>query len=260
MDSGPDRTNWIGFYTLYVREVRRFIAVVAQTIGGPVVASLLLLIVFGAALESRAPGPTGASYLTFIAPGLVMMGIAQNAFANTSSSLLVAKLQGNIVDLLVAPLSSAEFLAGLALGGITRGLLVGALTMMAIWPFVPIPMPSVAATLFYGVGGALLFALLGLVTGLWARRMDDQAAVTSFIVIPLTLLSGTFFAVGSLPPPFREIALLDPVFYIVDGFRGGMAGVAEAHELVGVGVVLGFNVAMVLVCHRLLAIGWRLRQ
>jgi ABC-2 type transport system permease protein len=159
-----------------------------------------------------------------------------------------------------APLSAAELLIGFALGGVTRGLVVGSLTLLAISPFVTIPLPHPGAALFYALGGAFLFSMLGIVAGLWARRMDEQGAVTSFIIAPLTLLSGTFFAVNALPPTFRQIALLDPFFYIVDGFRHGVAGVSETHHAIGTLVVVGANLLLGLLCHRLLASGWRLRQ
>jgi len=253
------RANWIGLATLYRREVRRFLAVWAQTVAGPVVAGLLLFVIFGAALAGRPP-VAGAPYLTFIAPGLAMMGIAQNAFANTSSSLLVAKLQGNIVDLLVAPLSPAEFLAGIALGGVTRGLLVGALTLVAMWPFVELAVPDPWMAGFCALGGALLFSLLGVIAGLWAQRMDEQGAIASFVVAPITLLSGTFFAVAALPEPFRQIALLDPFLYVVDGFRRGLVGVGETAAATAVGIVVVANLLLVALCHRLLRSGWRLKQ
>jgi ABC-2 type transport system permease protein len=246
--------------TLFRREVQRFLAVAAQTVGGPVVSTLLFLAVFGVALGRHAPAPGDIPYLVFIAPGLVMVAITQNAFANTSSSLLVAKVQGNIVDLLLAPLGPGEFLAGLALGGVTRGLLVGVLTALAISLFVPLPLASSVLCLFYAVGGALLFALLGVVGGLWAQKMDHQAAVTNFVVAPLTLLSGSFYAVSTLAEPFRSIAYADPVFYIMDGFRHGVTGASEAPPIVGILVVLVANALLGVLCHRLLASGWRLRQ
>ncbi|NOG73657.1 ABC transporter permease [Roseicella sp. DB1501] len=255
-----DGVNWIGVSTLYRREVQRFLAVAAQTVGGPVVSTLLFLAVFGVALGRHTPAPGGVPYLVFIVPGLVMMAILQNAFANTSSSLLVAKVQGNIVDLLLAPLGPGEFLAGLALGGVTRGLIVGALTALAASLFVPLPLVNPALCLFYAVGGALMFALLGVVGGLWAQKMDHQAAVTNFVIAPLTLLSGTFYAVSTLAEPFRSIAYIDPVFYIVDGFRHGVTGVSEAPPLTGVLFVLVANALLGVLCHRLLASGWRLRQ
>ncbi|MBI0436162.1 multidrug ABC transporter permease [Roseomonas sp. KE0001] len=266
MESGLSATrlgcgvNWIGVATLYRREVQRFLAVAAQTVGGPVVSTLLFLAVFGVALGRHAPEPGGVPYLVFVTPGLIMMAVLQNAFANTSSSLLVAKVQGNIVDLLLAPLGPGEFLTGMALGGVTRGVLVGALTALAAALFVPLPLANLALCLFYAVGGSLLFALLGVLGGLWAQKMDHQAAVTNFVIAPLTLLSGTFYAVSSLSEPFRSIAYADPVFYIVDGFRHGVTGHSEASPLVGILVVLVSNGLLGVLCHRLLASGWRLRQ
>ncbi len=251
-------TNWIGLWTLYRREVRRFLSVSAQTVAGPVVGSILLLIVLAAVLQSRASATEG--YLSFVAAGIVIMAVAQNAFANTSSSILVAKLQGNISDLLLAPLSPLEMLVGFALGAVTRGLVVGTAVALAVWPFVSIPMPVPSHVLFYGFGGALIFALLGIIAGLWANKMDEQAAVTNFVIAPLTLLSGTFFSVEALPPAYQYVARLDPFLYVVDGFRGGFSGVAEESAALAVAIVVAANGVLLGVCHRLLRTGWRLRH
>ena len=251
--------NWIGVWTLYRREVRRFLKVAAQTVAGPAVTTTLILLVFSVALGRRTPAVEQMSYTGFLAPGLIMMSVMQNAFANTSSSLLIAKLQGNIADFLMAPLSPAELTWGFALSGVTRGVLVGVVVGLAMWPFVPLDVVHPAFVLLHALAASLLLALLGILGGLWAQKMDQLAAVTSFVVTPLTFLSGTFYSVGDLPGPFQTLARLNPFFYMIDGFRYGMTDQADGSLAVGLLVVTGANLALVFACHRLFAAGWRLK-
>lgn len=256
---GSVTVNWIGLWTLYVREVRRFLNVAAQTVTGPVVTTMLFLVVFSVALGRRAPAIEGMSYTAFLAPGLIMMTIAQNAFANTSSSLLISKVQGNIGDFLMAPLSPSELTCGFAFGGVTRGLLVGAVVGLAMWPFSPLGLARPGYVLFHAVAASLLLALLGIFAGLLARKMDHLAAVTNFVVTPLTFLSGTFYSITDLPVPFQAAARLNPFFYMIDGFRYGMTGHAEGSLAAGLLMLSAVNVILAVVCHRLIASGWRLK-
>ena len=251
--------NWIGLWTLYRREVRRFLKVAAQTVTGPVVTTLLFLVVFSVALGKRAAPVEAISYLQFLAPGLMMMAMAQNAFANTSSSLLIAKVQGNISDILMAPLSPGEFVAAFTLGGITRGLVVGAAVAVAMWPFVPFGLAHPGYVLFHAVAASMLLALLGVLGGLWSQKMDQLAAVTNFVVTPLTFLSGTFYSVADLPEAFGVAAHLNPFFYMIDGFRYGMTGHADGSLISGVWVLIGANLTLAVACHRIVAAGWRLK-
>ncbi len=259
--SGTGRANWIGLWTLYRREVRRFLAVAAQTVLGPVVTTLLFLVVFAVVMAGRGQPQMvgGVPYLAFLAPGLVVMAMAQNAFANSSSSLLIAKVQGNIADLLMAPLSPAEFVAGFALGAVTRGLLVGGAVALAMWPFVPLGFAHPAFVAFHALAACLLLALLGILTGLWARKMDHLGAVTSFVVTPLTFLSGTFYSTTDLPAAFQAIIHLNPFFYMIDGFRFGVTGHADGSPAIGLAVLSGANLLLAVACHRLVAAGWRLK-
>ena len=254
---GP--VNWIGLWTLYRREVRRFLKVAAQTVFGPLVTTLLFLAVFGVAIGRRAPIAAGVPFLEFLAPGLIMMTVAQNAFANSSSSLLILKMQGNISDFLTAPLRPGELTLGMALGGLTRGLVVGAALALALWFFVPIRVVDFAFVSFHAVAGSLLLALLGIVAGLWAQKMDHLAAVTNFVVAPLTFLSGTFYSILDLPDPFRRAALADPFFYMIDGFRYGLTGHADGSLIVGIVVMIAANLLLVVICHQVIAKGWRLK-
>jgi ABC-2 type transport system permease protein len=254
--------NWVGFWTLYAREVRRFFKVATQTIAAPVVTTLLFLAVFvlalgGAGGASRSVG--GVSFAEFLTPGLIMMSIMQNAFANTSSSLVISKIQGNIVDVLMPPLSGGELTLAYALGGVTRGIVVGAVVSLAIWCFVPLRIVDLAAVAFNAVAASLLLSLLGVLAGIWAEKFDHMAAVTNFIVTPLSFLSGTFYSVDRLPEGWRFVAHLNPFFYMIDGFRYGFIGHADGSLAVGMAVLIGVNAALLLLCFRLIASGYRLK-
>ncbi len=256
------RANWIGLWTLYRREVRRFLAVSAQTVAGPAVTTLLFLVVFSVVMTRRGQPEAvgGVPYLAFLAPGLVVMAMAQNAFANSSSSILIGKVQGNISDFLMAPLSPSEFVAGFALGAVTRGLLVGAVVGLVMWPFVPFGLAHPAFIAFHVLAACLLLGLLGILGGLWAQKMDHLGAMTSFVVTPLTFLSGTFYSIADLPNAFQAMVHLNPFFYMIDGFRFGITGHADGPLGVGLAVMTGANILLAVACHRLVAAGWRLKS
>ena len=188
-----------------------------------------------------------------------MMTIAQNAFANTSFSLLIAKMQGNIADLLMAPLSPAELTWGLALGGVTRGLLVGGVVGLVMWPFVRFGVAYPTLAIFHALAAALLLALVGILTGLWAQKMDHLGAATNFVIVPLTFLSGTFYSVDELPAPFQLVAHANPFFYMIDGLRYGITGYADGSLAAGIVVMIAVNAALALASYRLIARGWRLK-
>lgn len=253
------RVNWIGLWTLYLREVRRFCKVFTQTVASPMVTSLLFLLVFTLALGRGDATIVGVSYPEFLAPGLIMMAIAQNAFANTSSSLVVAKVQGNIIDILMPPLGPGELTVGIALGGITRGLMVGVFALAAMWPFVPIQIHHPEFVLFHAVAASLLLSLLGMIGGIWADKFDHIAAVTNFIIMPLTFLSGTFYSTERLPGIWYDLAHINPFFFMIDGFRYGFIDHADAPPLIGVAVLTGCNLALFLLCHRMLKSGYKLK-
>jgi ABC-2 type transport system permease protein len=263
--AGPPRlrtfgaVNWVGFCTLYVKEVRRFLKVVMQSVAAPVVTTLLFLAIFLLALGGGGRQIAGVPYAEFLVPGLVMMAITQNAFANTSSSLVIGKMQGNIVDLLTPPLSPAELVLALTLGGATRGVVVGLAVGLVLTPLAAIHLSSVAAVLYYGVAGSVMMSLLGILGGLWADKFDHLAAVTNFIVTPLTFLSGTFYSVAQLPQSWRLVAHLNPFFYMIDGFRYGFTGTAEGSLVVGVTLMAGIDLLLLAWCHRLFVTGYKLK-
>ncbi len=251
--------NWIGLWTLYVKEVRRFLKVVMQTVAAPVVTTLLFLAIVLLALGGGGRQIAGVPYVDFLVPGLIMMAITQNAFANTSSSLVIGKMQGNIVDLLTPPLSPTEIVLGLALGGVTRGAVVGLAVGVVLTPLAAIHPSSVAAILYFGMMGSLMMSLLGLLGGLWADKFDHLAAVTNFVVTPLTFLSGTFYSVSQLPGSWRLVAHLNPFFYMIDGFRYGFTGAAEGSLVAGVTVMALLDLLLLAWCHRLFVTGYKLK-
>jgi ABC-2 type transport system permease protein len=251
--------NWLGLWTLYAREVRRFIKVGMQTVVAPVVTTLLFLAIFLLALGGQQRMVGGIPYLEFLAPGLVMMAMTQNAFANTSSSLMIAKMQGNIVDVLMPPLSPGELVWGFALGGVTRGLVVGVVVTATMAVFVPVHIHSLPLALFHAFAASLLLSVLGLIGGIWADKFDHIAAVTNFIVTPLAFLSGTFYSIDFLPEKFRFVALCNPFFYMIDGFRYGFTGKADGSLALGVVIMVAINLALLLLCHAMFARGYKLK-
>ncbi|MEZ5648901.1 MAG: ABC transporter permease, partial [Alphaproteobacteria bacterium] len=221
--------------------------------------TLLFLTVFVLALGTGRAEIGGISFAAFLAPGLAMMVMMQNAFANTSSSLVIAKVQGNIVDLLMPPLSPREVLIALALGGTTRGILVGVLALGVMTPFIDLQLMHPGYAIFHCVAAALLLSLIGIIGGIWSEKFDHIAAVTNFIVTPLTFLSGTFYSVKRLPPEWRFIADLNPFHYMIDGFRYGFIGRADTNLTTGVFVMLGCNLILLVLGERMFATGYKLK-
>lgn len=260
--SGTGRTHsaFRGFLAHTGKEVRRFLKVWAQTLGAPVVTTLLFLAVFVLALGDTRREVGGIPYLEFLGAGLVMMALAQNAFANSSSSLVISKVQGNLVDLLMAPLPPAALLGGFVAGAVARGLLVAAVVLAVMWPIVgfraPDPLLALAAA---GLGAAML-GLLGVLAGLWAEKFDQMATVTNFVITPLAFLSGTFYSVERLPEPLRLLAHADPLFWMIDGFRAGLTGHADGNAPLGILGLAVVNLALWGLAHGLVRRGWRLRS
>jgi len=253
--------NWQGLKTLYLKEVRRFFKVQLQTVWAPAITTLLFLVIFTVAMTGARPTVMGVRYADFLGPGLIVMGMIQNAFANTSSTLLIAKIQGTIVDVLMPPLSNGELLSAWVAGAVTRAWLVGAAVYLAMLlaPGVDVGISNLLIVLYFGTMGAALLALLGILTGIWADKFDHAAAVSNFVVQPLTLLSGTFYAIDRVSPMMRTISHLNPFFYVIDGFRYGFLGVSDGLAVQGALVLLVVNILLWLLAYRLLKSGWRLR-
>ena len=253
--------NWVGLWTLYVREVHRFAKVGMQTVIAPVITSMLFLMVFAVAVGDRAQLAGDVDFVSFLVPGLVMMSVLQNAFANSSSSLVVSKVQGNIVDLLMPPLGSGELLLGLAAGAMTRGIAVGlvAAVVLGVFAGIGIPASPLTAIAFLALG-SLAMAFAGILAGVWANKFDEMAAITNFVIQPLAFLSGTFYSVERLPAPFDVVATLNPVFYAIDGFRYGLIGLGDRPLITGVVALTLVNGLLGWLCYRVLASGYRLKS
>src|SRR4051812_45279399 len=250
--------NWAGLQTLYLREVRRFIKVGMQTLAAPVVTALLYMLVFVVAVGGGRV-VHGVEYGTFVGPGLVMMQILSNAFANSSSSLLQAKFNGLMGDFMTPPLSPVEHLLGFGGGAATRGLFVGAISLAAVLPFARLPVAHVWAVAYFGIGAAMIMGFLGIMAGLWSEKFDHMAAVTNFVIMPMTFLSGTFYLVENLPEPFRSFSKFNPFFYLIDGFRYGFIGQAESSLPVGVAMTAGLVLGLGWVCYRMFATGYKIK-
>jgi ABC-2 type transport system permease protein len=257
--------NWGGLRTLYVKEVRRFFKVHLQTIWAPAATTLLFLVVFTVATGAKRPVTVGGvdiPFGDFIAPGLIIsQGMMGPAFANASFSLLVGKIQGTIVDYLMPPLSTMELLAALVGGAMTRAFIVGfivwaamALYGIGVWP------QHLWAVVWFGFLGAAFLSLLGVLTSIWADKFDHAAAVTNFVIVPLGLLSGTFYSVDRLAPAFRAFSHGNPFFYIISGFRYGFLGTADSPVLIGSAVIFGLDMVLALGCYWLLNKGWKIKS
>ena len=253
--------NWQGLKTLYLKEVRRFFKVQLQTIWAPAITTLLFLVIFALALGGTRTAVLGVPYADFLGPGLIVMGMIQNAFANSSSSILVAKVQGSIIDVLMPPLSAGELVMAYVAGAVTRAWLVGIAvwTVMAIAPGVDVPIANPFLVVYFGTMGAVMLSLLGVLTGVWADKFDHASAVTNFVIQPLTLLSGTFYAIDKVNPTMAMISHANPFFYIIDGFRSGFIGTADGLLVQGAVVLALVNVALWAVCYRVIRSGWRLK-
>jgi ABC-2 type transport system permease protein len=251
--------NWLGLWSLYLKEIRRFAKVATQTIISPLVTTFLYLVIFSLALGRSVQQLGGVSYSEFLVPGLIMMAMAQNAFANTSSSLVISKVQGNIVDLLMPPLNAAELTLGLAAGGLTRGLAVGLTSAVVVRLFLPYGIHDWFFVIFDAAAASLMLAFLGILAGLWAEKFDQMAAVTNFIITPLSFLSGAFYSTDRLPDFWRHIAHLNPFFYMIDGFRYGFIGHADGSLAIGVTVLTTADLLLGLAIWQLIARGYKLR-
>jgi ABC-2 type transport system permease protein len=253
------RVNWLGTRTLAEREIRRFLNVWTQTLMAPMITAGLFLLVFNLAVGPRRGDVMGMPFMVFITPGVLMMTVIQNAFANTSSSILVAKVQGNIVDTLMPPLSAVEMVLGYVAGAIVRGLIVAVciaivgLGYFGVWPAHPL-----WALMFVVLGGALMGGL-GIIAGTFANKFDQMAAITNFIVTPLAFLSGTFYSVSDLPQVMYLLSHVNPFFYLIDGVRYGVLGISDSSPWLGLGVCLATTTLILGVCWWWFRTGYRIK-
>ena len=262
-----DGINRIGLWSLYMKEVRRFLKVQTQTVWAPAVTTLLFLVIFTVALGREGREVLGVPFATFVAPGLIVMGMMQNAFANASFTLLGGKIQGTIIDLLMPPLSYGELMAGIVAAAVTRAVMVGGAVAlaMAFYPGVSLAVEHAWALVWFGLMGAVMLSLMGLLTSIWAEKFDHNAAITNFVVAPLALLSGTFYVIDNLAPAFQAISRANPFFYVISGFRYGFLGesdigntdAAVLQSALGLGL---FNLMLAYACYRVLKSGWKLKD
>lgn len=266
-DCGPDpltprrlgAVNWRGLWTLYHRGVMRFLKLAWESLGGPCVSSLLFLAVFLLALGDNRGMTAGLSVPQFIAPGIVMFSLAHSAFENAAFPVLYDKLEGMIADILMAPLSPLELLAGYVLAAATNGLVTGAVVVALMALFIELPVADIGAIFCFAVLGSALFALLGTLVGLWADKWEQYSAAETFLVLPLGLLSGTFFSLQSLPEFGQALLLINPVFYAIDGFRYGFTGHASVAGSSAILILAGLNALLALLAWRLFAVGYKLK-
>ncbi|MDR9394227.1 ABC transporter permease [Roseovarius sp. SYSU LYC5161] len=253
------RVNWLGLYTLARREIMRFANVWTQTVMAPLVTAGLFLMIFTIAIGPRRGDVMGVDFTTFIAPGILMMTVIQNSFANTSSSIVISKVQGNIVDTLMPPLSAIEMVLGYLAGAVGRGLLVAVAISAGLGLFVGIGVAHPVWALTFVILGAAFMGVLGMVAGIFANKFDQMAAITNFVIMPLAFLSGTFYSVDALPPGLREITHFNPVFYLIDGARYGVIGVSDSSPWLGLGVGVSVTLAVGFAAWAMFARGYRLK-
>jgi ABC-2 type transport system permease protein len=249
-----------GFRTLVYKETLRFWKVATQTVAAPILTAMLYLLIFGHVLEGRVTVYAGVSYTAFLIPGLVMMSVLQNSFANSSSSLIQSKITGNLVFVLLTPLSHWEIFSAYVLAAMVRGIVVGfGVFVVTAW-FAHMSFTAPLWIVVFALLGAAILGTMGLIAGIWAEKFDQLAAFQNFLIMPLTFLSGVFYSIHSLPPFWLTVSHLNPFFYMIDGFRYGFFGQSDVNPLVSVSIVSAFLVALALLAIRLLRSGYRLRH
>ncbi|WP_225206484.1 ABC transporter permease [Novosphingobium huizhouense] len=259
--------NRLGLWTLYMKEVRRFFKVQTQTIWAPAVTTLLYLMIFTLAMGRGGREVLGVPFASFVAPGLIAMGMINNAFANASFGLLGGKIQGTIIDYLMPPISEGELLAALVGAAVTRAVLVGLVVYgaMLLWPGVHMEVRHGWAIAWFGLMGSILLSLIGVATSMWSEKFDHLSAVTNFVITPMSMLSGTFYVIDNLAPAFQAVSRVNPIFYVISGFRFGFLGQSDIgdtneavlHGAIGLGVL---NAVLGLGLYALLRSGWKLKN
>ena len=251
--------NWVGVYTLVDREVRRFMVVWGQTLLAPLVTTGLFLLVFTIAVGNRRGETMGVPFVEFLAPGLLMMAIIQNAFSNVSSSIIQAKVQGNIVDTLMPPLSPTEILVGYLAGGIMRGVFVALSIMVFLFPVIGLGIAHPLWVVSFTVLGGAFLSVLGVVAGLYAQKFDHISVITNFVIVPLSFLSGTFYTLESLPQSMQALSRVSPMFYMIDGMRHAVLGTSDTSPGLAVAIVALATGAIYVLALCMLRKGYRIK-
>lgn len=259
--------NYYGAYTLYLREVLRFLKVYNQTLVAPLINSLLFLAIFSLALKGRVSNVAGVPLQQFIIPGLIMMTVLQNAFANTSSTLTFGKVLGIIIDILIPPLSAKELTIAISLGGTTRGVVTGLVVGLTIYLIGHIAVSSLVfevqnwgVMFFYLIFASMALSLIGMVAGIFSDSFDQMAAITSYVITPLSFLSGTFYSINKLPEFWQQVNHFNPFFYMIDGFRYSLTGHHDTSIETGMAFILGVNLVLAIVVYIMLKSGYRVKS
>jgi len=252
--------NYLCLFTLFKKEVFRFFKVGIQTVVGPAISSLLFLAVFSLALGRSVNQINNVNLTEFIAPGLIMMTMLQNSFANPASSIGQSKFQGNIVDILMAPLSDYELALGYIFGAVARGVICGLVTFFGIILFIPLSVYSYSALFFFTLMGCFMMGTMGTMVGIWADKWDQQQGITNFIVLPLTFLSGTFYSISRLPEFWQNFALFNPFFYNIDGFRYAFIGQSDSQLFLGAIILIFLNICLFFLCYLMFKKGYKLKS
>jgi len=251
--------NYLCFLTLVKKEVFRFLKVGIQTVIGPAISSLLFLAVFSLALGRSVNSINGVDLSYFIAPGLIMMTMLQNSFANSASSIGQSKFQGNIVDILMAPLNNLELALGYIIGSTLRGIVCGMMTSVGVLIFIPLEIYSFSALLFFTLMGCIMMGSLGTIVGIWADKWDQQQGITNFIVLPLTFLSGTFYSISRLPDIWQKVSSFNPFFYNIDGFRYAFTGISDSSIIQGMIFMIIINIILIIFCYLMFRTGYKIK-
>ncbi len=249
-----------GFKTLFYKETLRFWKVATQTVTAPILTAILYLMIFGHAMQNQTQVYPGVRFTSFLVPGLVMMSVLQNAFANCSSSLIQSKISGNLVFILLAPLSHWEIFSAYVLASVVRGLVVGAGVFITTAWFADLSFVAPLWIALFALLGAAILGTLGLITGIWAEKFDQLAASQTFVIMPATFLSGVFYSIHSLPPFWQMLSRFNPFFYMIDGFRYGFFGVSDVDPMISLGIVAGFFAVLAGVAINMLSRGYKLRH
>jgi len=252
--------NWIGFWTLYKKEVLRFLIVVIQTILSPLVTSLLFLLVLSLAIGNERGEVLGFPFINFLAPGLIVMQVIQQAFSHSSSSIMISKIQGNIVDILYAPLTASEITLAINLAACTRSLMIALCSIIVFSFLIDLDYYNFLYIFIFTFLGAFLLSSIGIIIGLWAEKFDHMASATNFIIVPLSFLSGTFYSIDRLPDVLKNVSEINPFFYIIDGFRYGFLGVADGSIQFGLLYLILLNFIIWFVAYILFKKGYKIKS
>ena len=252
--------NWIGAWYLYEKEVSRFLIVWIQTILSPLISSLLFLLVLSLAIGSDRGEVLGVPFVTFLAPGLISMQVIQQSFSHSSSSFMIGKIQGNIVDILYAPLSPAEVTISISLAAVTRSLIIAIVTIFTFKLFVDIQITSYILLISFTLLSSFILGNLGIIAGLWSEKFDDNAIVTNFVIVPLSFLSGTFYSIERLPEFLQTVSKVNPFFYMIDGFRYSFIGTSDGSISVGLVYLTALSFVSWLVCYLLYKKGYKIKS